>query len=110
MNNIKEVDIQKTICEYLTVRMRQKKLMFSRVNNTPIFDTGRQAFRAMPKFTLQGFADIIIVKEGWAIFLEVKTTKGRQSDGQKEFERLVKENSGEYHVVRSLQDVIDLGL
>ena len=107
-----ESEISATICEYLSLKMKQGKLMFWRNNNVPVSSMrdGQRVFRSMPKYSLIGVSDIIVVKEGWAIFLEVKRKGTKQSEGQIEFEKLVKKNGAEYHVVRSLDEVIELGL
>ena len=112
MTNPLEKEIQNTICEYLTLKMNQGKLMFWRQNTAPTIQKmgDTWAFRRMSKYTLKGVADIIIVKDGWAIFLEVKRKNTKQSADQIEFERLVKKNGAEYNIVRSLEDVIELGL
>lgn len=102
----KETDIQRAICDYLALRRH----FFWRNNNTPIFDTKRQIFRAMPKYTLKGRPDIEVIKDGWYIALEVKNGKGKQSDAQKEFEKGCVDAGGEYHVVRSIDDVKEIGL
>ena len=52
-----------------------------------------------------GIADMIAVKDGRVLFLEVKTPKGRQSDKQILFGSRVNGHGGEYHVVRSVEDV-----
>jgi len=103
-----ESDIQRAICDYLAHR----KVFFWRNNNTPIFqfDKGNPRFRSMPKYALKGRPDIEIIKDGWYIGLEVKQPKTKQSENQKEFERMCKEAGGEYYVVRSIDDVIELGL
>lgn len=103
---MKETDIQKAICDYLAYR----KHLFWRNNNTPVYDAARQRFRAMPKYTMKGLPDIIVIKDGFFIGLEVKQPKGRQSPDQKEFQRLCKEAGGEYHLVKSIDDVRVLGL
>lgn len=90
--------------------MRLGKLMFWRSNNTPVFDKTHGAFRALPKHTMKGIPDIIVIKDGYFIGLEVKKKGGYQSPDQKEFERLCKENGAEYHVVRSIDEVAELGL
>ena len=41
--------------------------------------------------------------------LEVKDRE-KQSDGQKEFEKLLNNNGGEYHIVKSIEDLIEIGL
>lgn len=105
-----EKEIQNTICEYLSLKMRQGKLMFWRNNTVGMYDPKQQVFRAMPKYALKGVADIIVIKDGFAIFLEVKRKGTKQSPDQIAFEKLVKANSGEYYVVRSLEDVQEVGL
>jgi hypothetical protein len=101
---VKETEIQAAICDYLAA----KRVFFWRQNNVPVFANGH--FRALPKHTPRGIPDIIAVKDGRAIFLEVKTTKGRLSDDQAEFFRLATLAGAAYHVVRSIDDVQALGL
>jgi len=101
---MKEVDIQNSICEYLAL----KKQFFWRQNNAPIFSNGR--YFAMPKYSKHGIPDIILIKDGIFIGLEVKTPKTKQSDNQKVFEEGLKEAGGQYHVVTSIDDVIEIGL
>jgi hypothetical protein len=102
----KETDIQRDICEYLQI----KGYFFTRMNNTPTFDPKRGCYRAMPKYTMSGFPDILILKDGNVIGCEVKTSIGKQSPTQKEFQRLWESAGGAYIVARSVQDVIDWGL
>lgn len=94
------------MCEYLTLR----KHFFYRQNNTPIFDIKRQAFRAQPKYTPKGIADILVIKDGFAIFLEVKRPKTYQSKEQKVFEQMCKDAGAEYYTVRSIDDLKEVGL
>ena len=103
---MKETDAQAAICDYLALR----KHLFWRANNIPVFDRARGTFRALSKHTLPGLPDIMVIKDGFFIALEVKTEKGRQSEAQKEFARLCKEHGGEYYVVRSIDDVQNIGL
>jgi hypothetical protein len=108
--NPKESDISATICHYL----QMKKLFFYRNNNIPpVFNDrfGNKQFRRLPKFTPRGLPDIIVVKDGKYIGLEVKkpqcgnSAKTYQSKEQKEFEQELKAAGGEYYVVRSIDDV-----
>jgi hypothetical protein len=58
-----------------------------------------------------GVADIIVLlRGGRCVFLEVKTPHGRQSQRQKDFERRVNKLGFEYYVVRSVEEVMELGL
>ena len=52
-----------------------------------------------------GFPDLLVLLKGRTVGLEVKAGKNRQSDAQKDAENAFKENSAEYHVVRSIDDV-----
>ena len=101
-----EADIQLVICEYLAL----KRYFFWRQNNTPVFDSNRGQYRRMPKYAMYGIPDIILIYQGNFIGLEVKGKRGQQSDNQKEFERRCKRVGGYYYVVRSLEDVKELGL
>ncbi len=53
-----------------------------------------------------GVADLIYLKNGTAIMLEVKTPTGRQSPKQQKWERLVKKNGYAYYIIRSVDDFI----
>lgn len=104
-----EGGIQNSICEYLEMQRR----CFFRVNNIPAFNRtegGGFTMRRLPKFTPRGLPDIIVVAGGLFYALEVKTKIGRQSTEQKEFEALVKRHGGKYFVVRSIEDVQEIGL
>lgn len=105
VKGLKETDVQKAICDYLAHR----KHFFWRNNNMPVYNHQTQQYRAMPKYSMKGVPDIIVVKDGWFVGLEVKMGS-KQSDDQKIFEKGVKEAGGEYYVVRSIDDVKEIGL
>jgi hypothetical protein len=102
----RESDIQRAICDYLAYR----KVFFWRQNTAPTFDRASQTYRAMPKYAMRGVPDIIAIKGGQFIGLEVKTATGRLSADQKTFEAYSKQAGAQYHVVRSINDVQRLGL
>ena len=103
----KESDIQGAVCEYL----EYKKHFFFRSNNIPVYMPDKHIFRAMPKYAPKGLPDIqVLTKEGFSVFLEVKRKGSYQSPDQKEFEAKCKERGIEYYVVRSISDVIKIGL
>jgi len=104
IKKIKETDIQKAVCDYLAL----KKYFFWRQNNNPIYSQGRMF--AMPKYSMHGVPDIILIKDGFFIGLEIKTSTGKQSEHQKEFQRKCKENGAEYYVIKSLEDIKEIGL
>lgn len=49
-----------------------------------------------------GVSDTIVVLPNKVLFIEFKTKTGYQSEGQKEFEKIVTDNKHEYYIVRSL--------
>lgn len=103
---MKESNIQNSICEYLSYRHH----FFWRSNTTGVYDPTRQVFRKKAKYALSGVPDIIVIKDGFFIGLEVKKPRTYQRKEQKEFERMCKEAGGEYYVVRSIKDVQEIGL
>lgn len=56
---------------------------------------------------MSGVSDLILLLPNKAVFVEVKTDIGRQSDKQKEFEQIVTALGFEYWLVRSLEDFIN---
>ena len=56
----------------------------------------------------KGIADLYCLRAGRDVWLECKTTKGKQSGHQVKFQADVEAHGGEYCVVRSLEDAMDL--
>ena len=107
---VKETEIQHTICEYLAFREKQKMLLFWRQNTNAMYDPTKGIHRRMPVHAKKGVPDIIVIKNGKFIGLEVKSAIGKQNYDQKVFEEYVTMHGGYYHVVRSLDEVKKLGL
>lgn len=55
-----------------------------------------------------GVSDTICVLPNKVLFIEFKTDKGVQSDSQKEFEIIIKDNGHHYYVIRSLDSFKEL--
>ncbi len=102
-----EKEIQASICAYL---FDIKHYFGGRMNTQPIFNRAAGAYRAMPKYSLNGFPDIFLLKDGTFIGLEVKRPGGKQSDVQVAFEHNCLKNGIKYYVVTSIEDVQKLGL
>ena len=102
-----EKDIQREICEYLT----ERKLFFWRQNNIPVFgrnNAGVMTFRSMSKYTPKGLPDIMILRDGFFIGLEVKRPEGKLSEEQIEIQRQFINNGAMYHKVCSVEEVIKI--
>jgi len=103
----KESEIQNACCEYLALR----KHFFWRQNNTPVFDSAKRVFRAMPKYALKGIPDIIVIANaGFVVFLEIKRPKAKQSEDQLIFEERCKKIGCEYHVITDVIQLKEIGL
>lgn len=106
-----EKEIQLAICDYLALRRH----FFWRQNTGGMYDPTKGVMRAMPKHSMAGIPDIIVVRGGQFIGLEVKrvnknTQVTKQNSAQILFEAGCTKAGGQYHVVRSVDDVIKIGL
>ena len=104
MDSLKEKDIQKTILDWGGIR----KIPMHRINviGTPYKKNGLTYYRPAPNV---GMADIlatpVIENIPVCVWLEVKTSKGRQSVNQRRFEEKINKIKGHYYVVKSIEDV-----
>lgn len=120
MIRIKEGVIQKQIIQYLSGR---KDLFFHRCNNVGIYDHKTKGHRNPPPGFKKGFPDIVILKNGEFIGVELKgdevykrdgkvNKKGDykkvQSEHQIEVEKQIKAAEGRYYVVRGLDELIEI--
>lgn len=105
MKKISETDVQSSIIDYLTIEETLGHLTFQRINNIPVYDDKIKKYRRMPKGTKKGYPDIIVLKRGRFIGLEIKKSSGgKQSIHQKEMEKLIKNQNGEYYLITSLEE------
>jgi hypothetical protein len=103
---MKESEAQAAILDYLALR----GVFAIRLNNQPIYDPKRGIFRSLPKHTPKGLADILAIKNGRTVFVEVKGEKGRLSDDQLEFQKRCILADVEYVVAKGIEDVQTAGL
>lgn len=59
--------------------------------------------------SMKGMSDLQALKDGRAVFIEVKRPGGRQSEAQKKFQELVEKAGFEYILAKSVEDVEHLG-
>jgi hypothetical protein len=97
---VKEIEIQKAILDYLSAR----RIYHIRVNSGAMFKQSKGK-KYMIKLAPFGTPDIIACYKGKFYGLEVKTPEGEQTDHQINAEHAIKASGGEYHVVRSIDDV-----
>jgi Holliday junction resolvase len=58
----------------------------------------------------KGIPDMVAIKKGRVLFLEIKKPTGKQSEHQKEFQQNIEYQGGEYILVRCLEDLIERGV
>ncbi len=85
--SLKESDIKKQVVPYLRLK---GWFVF------PIMQ-GALAYR--------GISDLIAIKQGRVLFVELKTAHGVLSDYQKKFQEDITTHGGEYLVIRSVEDL-----
>ena len=81
---------------------------YCRKNNIICFSVPNEATRNNSKYiksgVLAGVTDLICINNGKVLFVEIKDYKGKQSDKQKDFEKLIISNDLNYFLVRSLDE------
>jgi hypothetical protein len=100
-----EAQTQKAICDYLAARRH----FYTRINTTGVYDAKRGVWRKPSVHNKAGMSDILVVHVGVPYFLECKG-KGQQSEDQLRFQREVEKAGACYAIVRSIDDVRQLGL
>jgi hypothetical protein len=55
-----------------------------------------------------GLSDFVAVKDGQTVWIEVKTPKGKQSEGQEQFQADIEAHGGKYIVAKGIEDVMCL--
>ncbi len=104
---ILEKDIQKQICEWL----EQNNFFFWRNNTVGLYNPRKKLFMAMPKYSVAGLPDIMIINRGRLIGLEVKRPTHRGSsavttDNQNKVKIKFLTNGAFYFLVTSLEEAI----
>jgi hypothetical protein len=97
---------ERVIENQILVWLHYKKVFVWKNPSSGYFDAKRGRFRKhRSPFAINGVSDIIALHKGRAIFIEVKTPKGRVSPEQKAFIEKAKESGAIAFVARSLTDV-----
>lgn len=97
-----------------------RRAMAKRAGKQPeslILDQAREYLRLKGWFVLrvqQGFgcekgvSDLYCLRDGRSVWVEVKTATGRLSNWQLIFQAHIEDGGGEYRLVRSLEDAMDV--
>jgi len=60
------------------------------------------------KIGIDGLSDLLFVGQGFVIFFEVKSAKGRASDAQKNFLQVMREYGHRAEIVRSPEEAVQI--
>lgn len=125
---ITEADLKRGVEDYLNIGQNQGKWVYLRLNSGDFIEVRgntRRRIKGCPK----GTADFVVMGKrtfqfSYAIrpaednfttawlpycqvtFLELKSTKGRQTQEQRDFQEMVGKQECQYHIIRSLDELI----
>ncbi|MEL6566863.1 MAG: VRR-NUC domain-containing protein [Pseudomonadota bacterium] len=102
-----EHDLQRAVARYLDYALRETQAVWFAVPNGGARNVN-VARKLRAEGVKPGVADIVLVWQGRAIGIELKTQKGRQSTAQKEWAEAFTLAGGVYHVCRSVDAVADI--
>jgi len=100
-NECLEKNIQKAILDYLAYR---RDVYWFRSGSGAIKTEDGRYFKTGKR----GCPDITVLFDGRYIGIEVKGLKGKQKPEQKEAEQQIKRCGGEYYIVRSVDEVVNI--
>jgi len=100
--SISEFQLQKLIIDYVD-RQKPAYFIFSVPNGG--YRGKFEALRLKQTGVRAGVADLcVLFPNGHSFFLELKTAQGKQSEKQKEFEKVCRHLGFHYHLIRSFED------
>ena len=102
-NIVKEKETQKAIMEVL-----EWKHIFHWRNNSGAIVSEYKGKQRFMRFGDTGSPDIFAVKDGKIIGIEVKSSIGKQSDNQKDWQERFEKAGGTYILAKSINDIITL--
>lgn len=108
--SLRESDIQAQIVALLSHHSRRNNFIFFSVPNERDLSASGNRFAHMAKLKKMGYTpgapDLVIVKNGQAYFMEVKTPTGHISDNQRWFMSNAASVGAHYAIVRSYEEAI----
>jgi len=114
IRDITEGELKLAVSDYLQFAQNQGKLYFDRLNSGDFIEV-RGKTRRRVTGCRKGTADFFVLTKYkcglWIpriIFLELKSPRGRSTPEQGAFKKMVEDQLAEYHIVRSIEEVIAL--
>lgn len=94
-----ESQIEQSICQWLHFN----NFFVAKVKDQTAYRDGKY-HKPLP-FQVNGFSDLVAIRNGQVFFIEVKSQTGVQSKAQKEFEKNIEMHGGVYLLVKSVEDL-----
>lgn len=101
-----EGDLKRTITDYLSYQMNLGELVFIRLNAGDFIEV-RGETRRRVKGAPKGCPDLLILKGGRTIFVELKAVKGKVTLAQVEFARAVTAQGAEWFEIRDFEGLLE---
>jgi hypothetical protein len=79
-----------------------------KIHSTGQFDSNSGNYRKRSTYAVNGISDLIAIKDGVVLFLEVKTPHGKQSPDQIKFMKAIRSKGCIYEVLTSVDDAEEL--
>lgn len=98
--------LQIQIVNFLRAYYRNKLLVYSIPNGGS--RNSLEAKNLKKEGMLSGVADLHIISKNKILFIELKVGKNKQSETQKEFQKIVENYGFKYFVVRSLDELLEI--
>ena len=115
-----EADLKRAVSDYLRYQQNLGKLFYLRLNSGDVLVKGGAKHYKI-KLCEEGTADFVVIRESvvpvfaqvtvmttQAIFLELKSEKGRTSPAQDAFKIIVEAQGCVYKIIRSMEDLIEI--
>lgn len=106
--NQSEKEIQSAVIEYLTLMENMGKVYFFRNNSFQGSFQRSNGSQGYIRNNKPGVPDIIVLYQSVFIGLEIKGSKGKQSEYQLQAEKAIELAGGQYYIIRDLNDVKEI--
>ena len=100
-----EAQLKRQIEDYLDILQNQCKIVWLRLNAGDNFRPGKEGKLYRVKGCPKGTSDLCIIKDGKAIFVELKSYKGKVTPEQYSFAERVQACGAQWYVVKLFQEL-----
>ena len=104
---ISEASLKRAVRDYLQYKTNLGELYADQLFSGEAIEV-RGKTRRKIQGCQAGTADFFVLKNGHTIFLELKGDKGRQTPAQGAFQKLVKMQKAEYHLIHSIEELQEI--